>query len=45
MDGKVKKPVKPVIVDKGPCKENILKGNDVDLFQFPAPHWQKLDGG
>jgi 4-hydroxy-3-polyprenylbenzoate decarboxylase len=42
---KVKKPIKPVVVDKGPCKENILKGDDVDLFQFPAPHWQKLDGG
>lgn len=42
---RVKKPIKPVIVDKGPCKENILKGADVDLFQFPTPHWQKLDGG
>jgi UbiD family decarboxylase len=42
---RIKKPVKPVIVDTGPCKENILKGSDVDLFQFPTPHWQKLDGG
>jgi 4-hydroxy-3-polyprenylbenzoate decarboxylase len=42
---RVKKPLKPVIVDTGPCKENILKGNDIDLFQFPVPHWQKLDGG
>ena len=42
---RIKKPVKPVIVDTGPCKENILKGDDVDLFQFPVPHWQKLDGG
>jgi UbiD family decarboxylase len=42
---RAKKPIKPVIVDKGSCKENILKGNDVDLFQFPTPHWQKLDGG
>ncbi len=40
-----KKPIKPVVVDTGPCKENILKGDDVDLFQFPAPHWQKRDGG
>ncbi len=40
-----KKPIKPVVVDTGPCKENILKGDEVDLFQFPAPHWQKLDGG
>ena len=24
--------IKPVLVDAGPCKENIAKGNDVDLF-------------
>lgn len=42
---RVKKPVQPVIVKTGPCKENIIKGDDVDLFQFPTPHWQKLDGG
>ena len=42
---RAKKPIKPVVVDKGPCKENILKGDEVDLFQFPTPHWEKLDGG
>ena len=42
---RVRKPVKPVVVNTGPCKENILKGNEVDLFQFPTPHWHKLDGG
>jgi UbiD family decarboxylase len=42
---RVKKPINPNIVDTGPCKENILKGDDVDLFQIPTPHWQKLDGG
>lgn len=42
---RVKNPIKPVIVDSGPCKQNILKGEEVDLFQFPTPHWQKLDGG
>lgn len=42
---RIKKPIKPVMVDTGPCKENILKGDEVDLFQFPTPHWQKLDGG
>jgi 4-hydroxy-3-polyprenylbenzoate decarboxylase len=42
---RAKKPIKPVVVDTGPCKENILKGDDVDLFQFPTPHWQKHDGG
>jgi UbiD family decarboxylase len=42
---RTKKPIKPVIVDRGPCKENILKGDDVDLFQLPVPHWQKRDCG
>ncbi len=42
---RMRKPVEPVIVTSGPCKENILKGDEVDLFQFPAPHWQKRDGG
>lgn len=40
-----KKPIKPVITDTGPCKENILKGDEVDLFQFPTPKWHDLDGG
>ena len=42
---RIKKPVKPVIVETGPCKENIVKGEDVDLLQFPTPHWQQRDGG
>jgi UbiD family decarboxylase len=42
---RLRQPIKPVVVDSGPCKENILKGDEVDLFQFPTPHWHKLDGG
>ncbi len=39
--------VPPVWVDKGqaPCKENIMKGKDIDLFQFPVPKWYPKDGG
>lgn len=37
--------VKPVIVEKGPVKENIVKGSDIDLYQFPAPKWHHIDGG
>ena len=40
-----KKTIKPVLLNTGPCKENILKGDDIDLFQLPVPHWSKLDGG
>lgn len=42
---RLKNPVKPVMVSTGPVKENIVKGKDVDLFQFPAPKWRVLDGG
>ena len=34
-----------MIVDRGPVKENILRGADVDLLQLPAPLWHKMDGG
>ncbi|MCD6400489.1 MAG: UbiD family decarboxylase [Anaerolineales bacterium] len=42
---RAKKVIKPVVVETGPCKENILKGDDVDLYQLPAPLWQNRDGG
>jgi phenylphosphate carboxylase beta subunit len=31
--------------DKAPCKENIMKGKDIDLFKFPVPKWYPKDGG
>ncbi|HYJ43494.1 MAG TPA: UbiD family decarboxylase [Xanthobacteraceae bacterium] len=37
--------IPPKIVPTGPCKENIIKGDAVDLFEFPAPYWNRLDGG
>lgn len=42
---RLKKMVKPVVVKAGPVKENIVKGNKIDLFQFPVPQWHALDGG
>ncbi|MDT3705009.1 MAG: UbiD family decarboxylase [Thermincola sp.] len=40
-------PIKPKLVDKSqaPCKENILLGDDVDLFKLPAPMLHEGDGG
>ena len=38
-------PIRPVTVDHGPCKENILTGDAIDLEQFPAPRWHAADGG
>ena len=39
--------IPPVEVDrsKAPCKENIMKGSDIDLFKFPVPKWYPRDGG
>ena len=42
---RMKHPVAPVMVKKGPVKENIIRGKDVDLFQIPVPKWHPLDGG
>jgi 2,5-furandicarboxylate decarboxylase 1 len=39
------KPISPKIVDNGPCKEVILKGDDVDLTKFPIPLLHTKDGG
>jgi phenylphosphate carboxylase alpha subunit len=43
----MKNPVKPVLVDKkdAPCKENIMIGDDINLFKFPAPMMHEGDGG
>ncbi len=37
--------IHPIIVDTAPCKENILKGEDIDLFRFPIPRIHGIDGG
>ena len=42
---RMKEPLKPVRVKEGPVKENIIKGNNIELFQIPVPKWHPLDGG
>jgi 4-hydroxy-3-polyprenylbenzoate decarboxylase len=37
--------VPPVLVSDGPVMRRILKGNEIDLGQFPVPKWHRLDGG
>ncbi len=32
-------PIEPVLVSSGPCKENILKGQEIDMGKFPVPVW------
>jgi len=41
--GKTKVP--PRIVDTGPCKENKMMAEEVDLFKFPVPKFFPMDGG
>ena len=38
-------PIKPVLVSDGPVMENVLTGDEVDLFAFPTPKWHEHDGG
>jgi phenylphosphate carboxylase beta subunit len=38
-------PPKYVDKSKAPCKQNIMKGSDIDLFKFPVPHFYPKDGG
>ncbi|MGD0237393.1 MAG: UbiD family decarboxylase, partial [Syntrophorhabdales bacterium] len=41
----VRKPIPPIMVDKAPCQEVVLTGDEVDLNRFPVPKWNSLDGG
>ncbi|MDY6973734.1 MAG: UbiD family decarboxylase [Thermodesulfobacteriota bacterium] len=33
------------VVDTGPVKENIIRGDDIDLYDIPVPQWRVQDGG
>jgi UbiD family decarboxylase len=37
--------IAPVTVRTGPVKENILRGDAINLLEFPVPKWHHLDGG
>jgi 4-hydroxy-3-polyprenylbenzoate decarboxylase len=37
--------VPPRIVKEGPCKENVVTGKDINLYDFPVPQWNRVDGG
>jgi 4-hydroxy-3-polyprenylbenzoate decarboxylase len=43
--GAPKAPIPPEWVDNGPIYENVLTGDEVDVFKFPAPVWHEDDGG
>ena len=38
-------PIAPVTAESGPCKENIITGDDIDLADLPVPTFFELDSG
>ncbi|WP_332712748.1 UbiD family decarboxylase [Pelagibacterium mangrovi] len=36
--------IPPVEVEDGPILENVIEGDDIDLFKFPVPKVHELDG-
>ena len=42
---RTKTPIPPKVVATGPCKENKMLGDDVDLYKFPTPMPHDGDGG
>ncbi len=42
---RVRNRIKPILVKDGPCKENVILGDEVDLYRFPAPMIHEGDGG
>jgi 4-hydroxy-3-polyprenylbenzoate decarboxylase len=43
--GKKSEPIPPEWVSSGPIMDNVIAGDDVDIFRFPAPVWHTEDGG
>ena len=37
--------IPPVEIKDGPCKEVVVEGSQIDLFQFPSPMLHEGDGG
>lgn len=44
-DRRSENPIPPVVLETGPCKENIMTGDAVDLYKLPAPQVHSGDGG
>ncbi|MFO1376323.1 MAG: UbiD family decarboxylase [Steroidobacteraceae bacterium] len=42
---RIESPVKPMQVRSGPCKRNVLRGDEIDLDTLPAPWIHGDDGG
>jgi UbiD family decarboxylase len=45
LSAKTKKPIPPIHLETGPCKEVKLFGDDIDLTKLPVPLLNRADGG
>ncbi len=45
LKNKFSRRIAPTVVNNGPVKENILRGEDINLYDFPVPLWNANDGG
>lgn len=41
----LEKPIKPNKITTAPCQENVMLGEDVDLYKIPVPQHAPKDGG
>lgn len=37
--------IEPVMVSSGPCQENVIGRDKIDLYKLPVPKWHDSDGG
>ncbi|KAH7110392.1 putative 3-octaprenyl-4-hydroxybenzoate carboxy-lyase [Dactylonectria estremocensis] len=44
-EGKSRPPLPPRVLSSGPCKQNRIFGDDIDLNKLPAPLLHQADGG
>ena len=42
---RINKPIRPIVLNTGSCKENIITGDAVDILKFPIPFIHGGDGG
>lgn len=42
---RVEKAIAPRLIKEGPCQENVINSDKVNLFDLPIPIWNELDGG
>lgn len=41
----INRPLKPVVLSSAPCKEKVISGEKLNLYDFPAPMIHEGDGG